>query len=179
MQCLHIQDIQMRQCACDVTLRPFRINCVVTEMQKFELFLLVIHIIIFNYIKMLCHTKILWSQIYVTGKYKTFLDHNVIYRCFFLSESNLESLDISRVSYYQISRKSVHWELRWYIRKDGRTGTTKLAGALRHYDDAPKIDNSTFPETMVLSTKLHCVSSPKTLNLNLPFCLPIKVPITM
>lgn len=40
---------------------------------------------------------------------------------------------------YETSRKSVQWERRWYKRKNRLTDITKLRGAFREYEKAPKM----------------------------------------
>jgi len=63
------------------------------------------------------------SQIYVTGDYKTFLDHTLNWPTLFSDLNRIWSFSTSLVFKYQISRKSVHWESRWYTRRDGPKDT--------------------------------------------------------
>jgi hypothetical protein len=47
------------------------------------------------------------------------------------------STDFHKSSQYQISRKSVQWEARWYMRTDGRTYVMALIGAFRDSTNSP------------------------------------------
>ena len=65
--------------------------------------------------------------------YKTHLSRNIKgrYFCTILSKIWDFSTDFRRNSQYKISRKSIHWDPRWYTRIDGRTNMTKLTDILR------------------------------------------------
>jgi len=55
-------------------------------------------------------------------------------------------------------------------------GMTKLTGAFRNYDNAPKLVTARSPKNIILyQTIRHQI--PEVLNLNLSFCLPINLPI--
>jgi hypothetical protein len=43
--------------------------------------------------------------------------------------------DFHKSAQYQISQKSVKWELRWH--EEGQTDITKLTGAIRDYEKVP------------------------------------------
>jgi hypothetical protein len=47
-------------------------------------------------------------------------------------------LDFRKILKYQISGKSMHWELSCSMRTDGRTDVTKLIVAFRNFENAPK-----------------------------------------
>lgn len=96
-----------------------------------------------NYIKILCCKKNVLSQIYVTGDYKTFLDHTVSWPIFFSDLNWIWSFSTFHVSPNikfhgrpsTGSRADTHGQTD--RKTQGRAGTTKLTGAFRDYDNAP------------------------------------------
>jgi hypothetical protein len=47
-------------------------------------------------------------------------------------------MDVHKSPHYQISQKSIQWELHWRMRMDRQKDTTKLIGAFHDYVDITK-----------------------------------------
>jgi len=56
---------------------------------------------------------------------------------------------------YQIPRKSVYCEPRWYIREDRRKDVTQVIGAFRDYANVPEERNSNYNHILVLNFHLE------------------------
>ena len=74
----------------------------------------------------------IWSKLYIglNVKYPLFLSD--------FNETWNFSNDFLKIFKYEISWKSVQWELSYYMRTDRQTDTKKQIVAFRNFADAPK-----------------------------------------